>query len=94
MTHEQVVHCECGELTGECCQWDGPISETVILEYMPEHLRSSHIAAGGSGGNAGTYPYNGSRRIRVEKSCAHICSHVWIDGEQTDELDPWVSIID
>lgn len=59
-------HCECGEALGLCCDWTGPLSETVLVEYMPEHLRGSHIAAG----NCGTYPGNGAIRIRCEESCA------------------------
>ena len=61
-----LVHCECGEVTGERCAWSGPIAETVIVEYMPEYLRASHEAAG----NAGQYPANGAIRMRVEKRCA------------------------
>jgi hypothetical protein len=72
---KEHVHCACGEWLGERCRWSGSISETVIVEYMPEHLRESHKAAG----NSGSYPHNGALRIRVEKSCAgHIVKH---DGE-------------
>ena len=81
------VECECGELTGERCAWTGPLTETEVIEYMPEHLRSSHVAAG----NSGTCPRNGAQRIRVERSCAERLIHIWEDGEQTDRLDPWVS---
>jgi hypothetical protein len=69
------VNCECGEWSGERCLWSGPVSETVIVEYMPEQLRPSHIAAR----NSGTYPHNGAERIRVEKSCAE--NIVERDGE-------------
>ena len=62
----QNVQCECGEWSGERCPWSGPVSDTVTVEYMPESLRSSHVAAG----NRGVYPHNGSVRIRVERSCA------------------------
>lgn len=78
--------CNCGALTGERCNWFGPLDETVIVEYMPEHLRASHTAAG----NSGVYPHNGAQRIRVEASCADSITHIWRDGEQTNELDPWV----
>lgn len=62
----KTIRCECGEWCGEACEWSGPKSETVVVEYMPEEHRSSHDAAG----NRGTYPANGARRIRVERSCA------------------------
>ena len=62
----RTVHCECGEYTGERCIWIGSPDDTVVVEYMPMYLRASHKAAGG----AGVYPYDGSVRIRCEKSCA------------------------
>lgn len=60
------VACECGEWSGERCEWSGPESETVVVEWMPEHLRASHESAG----NSGVYPHNGARLIRCERSCA------------------------
>lgn len=45
------------------------------MEWMPEHLRSSHEAAG----NRGTYPANGANRIRVARACAD--SMIATDGE-------------
>lgn len=78
---ENTVHCECGELYGERCEWDGPASETVIVEVMPEHLRASHEAAG----NRGVYPHNGAVRLRVEQSCAdRMVEH---DGDWTLVLE-------
>lgn len=65
----QTVRCACGEWSGVRCQWSGPREETVVVEYMPDHLRSSHEAAGNRG-NRGAYPHNGARRIRVDRSCA------------------------
>jgi len=62
----RTVRCECGDYTGERCEWTGSPEETVVVEYMPEYLRASHKAAGG----AGVYPYDGSVRIRCERSCA------------------------
>ena len=38
------------------------ITTTVIVETMPEHLRSSHRAAG----NWGTYPFNGANSERQD----------------------------
>lgn len=60
------VECGCGAACGEKCTWSGPRSETVIVEWMPEHLRGSHVSAN----NRGTYPANGAIRFRAEKSCA------------------------
>lgn len=63
---ESWCRCECGEWTGERCNWSGPIDETVQVEYMPRQHRSSHTAAG----NKGSYPANGAVIVRVEQSCA------------------------
>lgn len=60
------VRCECGEVTGVACEWSGATAETVVVEWMPEWLRTSHAAAG----NAGSWPANGAQRIRCERSCA------------------------
>lgn len=61
------VACECGQCDeSEACSWQGPRHETVVVEYMPRYLRSSHEAAG----NSGSYPHNGAIRVRVERSCA------------------------
>ena len=88
--HPDYVHCDCGQADGhESCEWWGPANDTVVVEYMPEHLRASHRTAG----NSGSYPHNGAVRIRCEQSCADRLAHVWEDGEQTDELDPWVSVL-
>lgn len=53
---EKIVRCECGQIAGERCAWEGPVGETVLVEWMPEYLRASHIAAG----NSGRYPHNGA----------------------------------
>jgi hypothetical protein len=58
--------CECGEVLGESCRWEGPEAEMVTVEYMPEYLRASHIAAG----NRGVWPHNGSLRLRCSPECA------------------------
>lgn len=58
--------CECGDWSGEQCEWTGPVSETVVVEWMPEEYRESHRKAG----NRGVYPANGALRLRVERSCA------------------------
>lgn len=63
----EAYRCQCGEATGTRCTWIGPRAETVVVEWMPEHLRASHAAARNSGG----YPHNGALRLRVERdTCA------------------------
>lgn len=54
--------CQCGEWSGVACTG----SAEVTVEWMPQHLRASHVAAG----NLGAYPANGARRIRVSRECA------------------------
>lgn len=78
MSANEDVQCECGEWGGEACQWTGPVSETVRVEWMPEYLRSSHEAAR----NAGTWPHNGSVRSRVHHECAEMmreCDPEWVE---------------
>ena len=76
----EEVRCGCGEWMGEPCQWIGSADETVIVEYMPEYHRASHIAAG----NSGAYPANGAVRVRVERSCAdRLIAH---DGQEWAEI--------
>ncbi len=70
-----VVHCECGEATGERCEWSGPESETVVVKWMPPQHRASHAAAGGHG----AFPHNGAKRFRAQERCAE--SLVEHDGD-------------
>ncbi len=61
------IRCGCGEvLGGRGCGWTGPETETVILEFVPRSLRSSHETAG----NSGAYPHNGAERVVAERGCA------------------------
>lgn len=77
MSALRKVACECGEAMGQRCEWSGPASATVVIEWMPEWLRASHTAAGGTG----RYPHNGSLRLRVSLGCAvYLAEH---DGEWT-----------
>jgi hypothetical protein len=95
-----LVRCQCGEVTGDCCAWVGPIDQTVLVEYMPEALRASHSAAG----NSGSYPYNGAIRIRCEMSCADriVYGDVYADdyaGDYADDYcdapeNEWARILD
>jgi len=79
----RTVRCECGAWTGERCAWTGPVSQTVVVEYMPQYLRAAHHAAR----NAGRYPYNGALRVRVERHCAEMLL------SDEDERD-WAQIVD
>lgn len=61
-----LVDCSCGETSDEPCPEVRLRSDLVTIEWMPEHLRASHEAAG----NSGTYPENGAVRLCVARSCA------------------------
>lgn len=61
-----TVGCRCGDWSGVACDWIGPHSETVVVEYMPSEWRESHTEAR----NRGHYPGNGAQRIRVSLACA------------------------
>lgn len=65
---EWVVHeaCESGDATGQRCDR----VPTECVEWMPEHLRESHRAAG----NSGQWPMNGAMRLRVCPRCAEMLS--------------------
>ena len=62
----EAVHCACGDVYGERCEWSGSAADTVVVEVMPAQYRASHEAAGYSG----SYPSNGAIRIRVAQDCA------------------------
>jgi hypothetical protein len=44
----------------------------TLIEYMPVHLRASHLAAG----NAGIYPHNGAKRVWVTGDCRPAVDHL------------------
>lgn len=62
---EKSNQCECGEVFGERCARELG-NDAVAVEWMPEHLRASHAAAG----NAGSFPLNGASRLRCAPACA------------------------
>lgn len=76
-----MILCECGKATGVRCAWEGPADETVVVEWMPEHLRASHTAAR----NSGTYPHNGALRLTMHRDCAR--ELVASDPEWTHEVN-------
>lgn len=61
------IKCNCGEWSGEACNWSGSKADTVLIDFMPESFRASHAAAG----NRGSFPVNGASRVRVAMSCAN-----------------------
>lgn len=83
---DRLVGCQCGEDSGVACSWYGPASKTVAVLWVPPYLRGTAKAAGGDT----ITPY--ATRLRCERSCAERLSHVWVDGDETDEPDPWVAI--
>lgn len=60
-----IPRCECGAATGLPCAATIDAGAATI-EWMPEHLRSSHAAAGARG----SWPGNGALRLRVAAECA------------------------
>lgn len=74
-----TYRCQCGKLldSSSPCAWSGPLSEMVVVEWMPQHFRASHEAAG----NRGIYPHNGAERSVLERSCAELLAadDEWIE---------------
>ena len=69
--YDPPTHCQCGRWSGFKCEWHGPRSTTVVVEWMPLYARQSHIDAGGI---VGVYPHNDAQRLRVSAECAEqIC---------------------
>ena len=60
------ARCECGDVYGEACEAEVAEGERVTIEWMPAHLRASHL----SSGNRGVYPANGAQRITCCRECA------------------------
>jgi hypothetical protein len=73
--------CGCGEWAGDACSAMAEPAEMVLVEWMPDHLRETHRAAG----NRGFYASNGAIRSAVTAACA----------ADMERLDPeWVCILD
>lgn len=67
LLEDDVLDCECGAATGERCSCRIERGDAyAIVEWMPEQHRASHEAAG----NWGSWPQNGSKRLRVSLDCA------------------------
>lgn len=81
MDQTKTYACQCGRIVGSPCDWSGPASEMLVVEWMPWHHRGSHEAAG----NAGVYPHNGAERLAVEASCAALL---------VESGDGWVSVVE
>ena len=76
----ETVRCECAAWSGHRCLGVGDTEDTLVVEWMPVHLRASHVAAG----NRGSYPHNGARRLRVRAFCAQ--AMLADDGEWCDTV--------
>lgn len=59
-------------------------ADLVAIEYMPEHLRASHEAAG----NAGIYPHNGAVRYACSQALADDMVETFGDWCRIVEADP------
>lgn len=70
------VPCACGRITGQGCDWRGPASEAVVVEWMPLYLRATHEAAGG----AGVWPHDGSKRLSCSVDCAEGLLDDWTEA--------------
>ena len=78
-----LINCECGKIDGQrLCPWRGTRDDMSVIEWMPNHLRDSHRAAG----NRGLYPHNGSQRLILSPECAE--AYLESEGEE------WFTIID
>jgi hypothetical protein len=75
------VACGCGEWAGDACSALAEPAEMVLVEWMPDEHRESHLAAG----SRGCYPGNGAIRARVTPRCA---------AEMTACDPEWVRILD
>lgn len=74
------ISCQCGKWSGVRCAWRGPITQTVLVDYVIdadraelEEARIHEVSA-----------RHGVVRIRVERSCV----------DSMIELDEWVAIVD
>ena len=76
-----TYRCGCGEWAGGQCGHTAPLSDLVVVEFMPDDEKSSHMAAG----NSGCWPHNGAVRVAVTRKHAE-----WIVGEEGPE---WASIV-
>jgi hypothetical protein len=75
-----AARCECGQAMGEWCGGVVTAADRVVVEWMPEYLRASHVAAG----NSGTWPANGAVRLAVTRACAEVlCAD-----------DEWVHVVE
>lgn len=75
--------CECSEITGRPCGWQGDRDDLILIEVMPRYLRAAHQAAG----NPGRYPHNGAQRLWVTESCAdNIIEHEGAEWAQIKDI--------
>ena len=72
--------CDCGEITGERCSWDGRIGRLVQVEYVPRYLQGTARAA-----RSWTCL---SSIIRCERECADAL----LAPDEDGEADPWIRL--
>jgi hypothetical protein len=75
----KIRTCECGEILGEACQWDGRGGPRVRIEYVPDSLQGTAQAAGTARGMW--------ESILVEQSCAELLLG---PDEETGEVNSWI----
>lgn len=84
---EHDYRCQCGTATGERCRSVGPRRRLLHVRWVPESLRGSAKASG-------TYTRGGAARdLYLHPECAEMLAHEWVDGEQTEDLDPFVFVV-
>jgi hypothetical protein len=68
--------CGCGEWMGEACEWCGPATEMVVVQFTPEAIRETAVASG--------------RRDTGRQQVA-VCRDCWnrIHGEDGFDPDWW-----
>lgn len=84
---ERDYRCQCGTATGVRCEWVGNRSELVHVRWVPESDRGSAKASGTY--DMGAYAVS----LYVSPDCAEMLTHEFVDGEQTDDLDPYVRVV-
>lgn len=84
---EDDYRCQCGRATGVRCEWTGRRDRLVTVRWVPESDRGSARASGTY--TSGAY----AQTLYVTPRCADVLAHVYVDGEQTDELDEYVRVV-
>lgn len=88
-----TIRCQCGEILGERCAWVGPVSETVEVRYIPEHLvRQAQEARQTDPLDSA---YAAPETLRVERGCAEILrGGIEIDDLPEQHPAPIVAVVE